>query len=177
MLATRFSSPFAISGLSGISALHLQVDLHGHAKIEDLRHHVGRLEIEQQIGERLRSSAQPSDVLFGRTVIGLQRDLDDAVVDADDRIIGEREIKLRWGSPILSMMSSRSDAGMTSRIRSSTAWKYFSVSSIRVRAGARTWSWMRPGRRSERSHARPRRPARPPSRTPARRSGERDSGG
>src|SRR5215469_7870921 len=42
------------------------------------------------------------------------------------------------------MMSPRSRAGITPRILSSTAWKICSVRSIRVRAGARTWSWIRP---------------------------------
>ena len=48
----------------------------------------------------------------------------------------------RAGSPKLSTINWRSLSGMTSRILSSTAWKMRSVVSIRVPAGARTWSWI-----------------------------------
>ena len=48
---------------------------------------------------------------------------------------------MRAGRPILSTMSSRSFAGIISRILSSTGRKELSVASMRVAAGARTWSY------------------------------------
>ena len=76
-----------------ISALDLQVDLGWHAEIQNLRHHVGRLEIEEQAGERFRQPlAQRPDVILRGAVVLFQRDLDDAVIDADDRVVGEGEV-------------------------------------------------------------------------------------
>ena len=40
---------FLIAGAVG--SLHFDVDLRGNAEIQDLRDHVGRLEIEQHVGE------------------------------------------------------------------------------------------------------------------------------
>ena len=69
------------------------VDLRRQAEVEDLRHDVGGLEIERDVGERGRQHlAQLANVVGGRRVPLLQRHHDDAVVDADGRAVGEGEV-------------------------------------------------------------------------------------
>ncbi len=69
------------------------VDLRRQAEIENLRHDVGRLEIEQRVGERGRQhGAQLAHVVRRRRMSLLQRDQDDAVIDADGRAVGEGEV-------------------------------------------------------------------------------------
>ena len=69
------------------------VDLGGNAEIEDLRHHVGGLEIEGHLGERRRQHlAQLVHVARGRRMAFLEGDQDHAVVDADRGAVREGEI-------------------------------------------------------------------------------------
>ena len=69
------------------------IDLCRKAEIEDLRHDVGRLEIEGHLRERGRQDlAQLSHVVGGRGVTLLERHQDHAVVDADGRAVGKGEV-------------------------------------------------------------------------------------
>ena len=66
------------------------VDLRRDAEVEDLRHHVGGLEIEYALREgRRQHLAQFADVVRGRSVVLLQRDQNHAVIDADRRAVAE----------------------------------------------------------------------------------------
>ncbi len=54
---------------------HLHVDRGGQAEVQDLAGDVGRLEIEDAVGEALRQLfPQPGDVVGGRSVFGFERD-------------------------------------------------------------------------------------------------------
>ena len=69
------------------------VDLRRQAEVQDLRHDIGRLEIERILREGLRQHlTQFPDVIGGRPVAVLERHLDDAVIDADGRTVGEGQI-------------------------------------------------------------------------------------
>ena len=115
------------------------VDLRRQPEIQDLGHHVGRLEIERILGKcRRQHLTQLLDIVGGRRVAVLQRHLDDAVIDADGRTVGEcqivgprRQADIVDDQPALFLRN-------VSRILSSTAWNICSVSSMRVPAGART---------------------------------------
>ena len=66
------------------------IDLGGEPKIQDLRRHVGGLEVEHVLRERCRQHPpQFADVVGARCVAVLERDHDHAVVDRDRRAIGE----------------------------------------------------------------------------------------
>ena len=76
-----------------VIAYRPDVDLRRQPEIEDLRHHIGGLEIEHVLRERSRQHlAQFLDVLGGRLVAILERHLDDAIVDSDRRAVGECQI-------------------------------------------------------------------------------------
>ena len=69
------------------------VDLRRQPEVQDLRHDIGGLEIEGVLRERGRQHlAQLPDIIGGRLVAFLERHLDDAVVDADGRAVGEGQI-------------------------------------------------------------------------------------
>ena len=79
--------------VGAVVAHRAHVDLGRQAEIQDLGHHVGRLEIEDGLREGARQFApELADVVFGRCVALLQGHKDDAVVDADRRAVGEGEI-------------------------------------------------------------------------------------
>ena len=69
------------------------IDLRRKAEIEDLRHHVGRLEIEHVLRKRRRQHlTQPANVVGGRCMALFERHQDDSVIDANGRAIREGEI-------------------------------------------------------------------------------------
>ena len=71
--------------IARVCALDLQFDLGCHAEIQNLRYHIGRLKIEEQVRKRIRQLfAKLSDVVLRGAVVLFQRDLDDAVVHADN---------------------------------------------------------------------------------------------
>ena len=89
----RWRSSFATAGCWPVVADGADVDLRRQAEIQDLRHHVGRLEIEDVLRECGRQHlAQFLDVVGGRRVALLQRHQDHAVIDADRRAVGEGQI-------------------------------------------------------------------------------------
>ncbi len=66
------------------------VDLRRDAEVENLRHHVGGLEVEYRFREGGRQRlAQLIDVALGRSVTVLERDQDHAVVRASRRPVAE----------------------------------------------------------------------------------------
>ena len=73
--------------------MNLDIDLRGDAKIEDLRHQIGGLEIKLHIREGDRQLApQLLDVVRGRRMALLQLQQDLAIIDADRGPVGERQI-------------------------------------------------------------------------------------
>ena len=69
------------------------VDLRRQSEVQNLRHDIGRLEIEHVLrecgGQHL---TQFLDIVGGRLVALLERHLDDAIVDPDRRAVGECQI-------------------------------------------------------------------------------------
>src|SRR5262249_33277415 len=60
------------------------IDLRRQCELQDLRYHIGRLEIERVLGEGGRQYLPQSlDIIGGRLVALFERHLDDAVVDSD----------------------------------------------------------------------------------------------
>src|SRR5579863_3519763 len=76
-----------------IPALDLNVDLRRDAEVEDLGHHVRRLEVEQDLWKILMQlGADLLDVGAGRRVTFLERNEDLPVVDTDRRAVGEGKV-------------------------------------------------------------------------------------
>ena len=77
----------------GPRAHRADVDLRRQPEVQNLRHDIGGLEVERVFRECGRQHlAQFLDIVGGRLVAFLQRHLDDAVVDADRRAVGESQI-------------------------------------------------------------------------------------
>jgi hypothetical protein len=69
------------------------VDLRREPEIENLRHHVGSLEIKHHLRKRrVERDAQLADVARGWRVPILQRNQDHAVIDPDGRAVGECQV-------------------------------------------------------------------------------------
>ena len=94
MLAMRRrSSRATLEVVGAVVADGAHVDLRRQAEIQDLGHHVGRLEVEDGLREGGRQlAAELAHIVVGRRVAVLQRHQDDAVVDADRRAVGEGKI-------------------------------------------------------------------------------------
>ena len=76
-----------------INAHGSDVDLRRQSEVQDLRHDIGRLEIEDILREcRGQHLTQFLDVVGRRLVAFLERHLDDAIIDPDRRPIGECQI-------------------------------------------------------------------------------------
>jgi hypothetical protein len=76
-----------------VTPLHLHIDLRGYAEVQHLRHHVGRLEIEEHVGEGDRQfGAQLLDDLGGGLMLVAELDLNDPVIDPYGAAIGKREV-------------------------------------------------------------------------------------
>ncbi len=79
--------------LGAVVADRAHVDLRRDAEIENLRHHVGRLEVEDTLREgRRKHLAQLADIVDCRWVIFLERDQYDAVVEAGRGAVAERVV-------------------------------------------------------------------------------------
>ena len=77
----------------GAVANRADIDLRRKTEVQDLRHDVGRLEIERVLREcRRQHLAQFPDVVRGRLVPVLERHENGAVVHTDRRAVGECEI-------------------------------------------------------------------------------------
>ena len=79
--------------LDPVIADRAHVDLRGEPEIQDLRRHIGRLEIKQIFRERRRQDlAQFADIIGGRGVAVFEGHHDHAVIDRDRRAVGERPV-------------------------------------------------------------------------------------
>src|ERR1700722_10680572 len=89
--------------LGAIIADRAHIDLRRNAEIQDLRHHIGRLEIEYYF-RKCDAQLPPHsfDVFRGRGVAFFQRHKDYAIVDTDRGAVAERVvIRTRWQADII----------------------------------------------------------------------------